>query len=753
MKLLDFQQHAVREIVEKANLYRLSPNVSYGSIDPFIQFLQGITGCGKTPMLAAAVSELASQSTICPIILWTSKTSAVVGQTYRNLQDGGRYHHLISPCHVAMLADVGSTVIEDLSMPLIITSTVASYARQSKEGLKVFQGNTDATGSASLWESLKTRNERPLYIVYDESHNATDNQLDLLLELKPTAILLSSATTSLSPKMAVVARWDERDPETRTRLITQIKTSDPLDHHLIKSTVCIVNDDKSETVILSNMLSAYRETLDLAVLAGIDVHPKCIYVSETNLVDDQHKPFHERQARPIIIWRHLVEQERIDPDDIVIYCSLQGSDFPENFHLIKKYSDLTSNYRHIIFNLGLQEGWDDPEVCFAYIDKTLNSSTMITQIAGRVLRQPNITRHEVDQLNTAHFYVKCPTETLKAVLATVKQEIEGQWGPIRVIEGPTPKETKLLPPQQGAPTIPRLMLNADLDVKRELARILERMPDYRTPSDDTGHTFEPAIGTITIGKEHHLNRLKKVDAAQIRLYTILRDELRLLCPDVFDLLDPVIFTEPKFDAMVSYGSKAALCVKDIAKDLAQAYVDNLSIIPSPVEPYIIPPYKIRPDNGIAYVHAIHDKYDQLNPNEQKVASALDELGYPWIRNPSTNGSYNIPLPTIGAEPRRFFPDFVVFCGKTIWLIDPKNALVLTEALKNKLISPQHCADDITLRTLFLVEGHIDATQKDVAVISRDGVTAIWGKARTGVVSSEYFNDYHACLMAIVHIDR
>ena len=65
---------------------------------------------------------------------------------------------------------------------------------------------------------------------------------------------------------------------------------------------------------------------------------------------------------------------------------------------------VAGNYRHIIFNLGLQEGWDDPECCFAYIDKDMGSPDQVTQIIGRVLRQPGAEHYPAMILNTAHFY-------------------------------------------------------------------------------------------------------------------------------------------------------------------------------------------------------------------------------------------------------------------------------------------------------------------------------------------------------------
>jgi len=48
----------------------------------------------------------------------------------------------------------------------------------------------------------------------------------------------------------------------------------------------------------------------------------------------------------------------------------------------------SSGYERIIFNLGLQEGWNEPECAFTYIDKNMSSLDQVTQIVGRVLRQP-----------------------------------------------------------------------------------------------------------------------------------------------------------------------------------------------------------------------------------------------------------------------------------------------------------------------------------------------------------------------------
>src|ERR1039458_10433283 len=107
-------------------------------------------------------------------------------------------------------------------------------------------------------------------------------------------------------------------------------------------------------------------------------------------------------ARPILIWRHLVEHGKVNPAEIAVYCDLKFDaklPAPPTFNLFAGGDTdydrfISGNFKHIIFNLSLQEGWDDPECSFAYIDKEMGSPDPVTQIVGRVLRQPGAIRSQ-----------------------------------------------------------------------------------------------------------------------------------------------------------------------------------------------------------------------------------------------------------------------------------------------------------------------------------------------------------------------
>jgi type III restriction enzyme len=178
---------------------------------------------------------------------------------------------------------------------------------------------------------------------------------------------------------------------------------------------------------------------------GLDFKPKAIYVCKTNITDDGEKddaskPFMHRKAPPIRIWRYLVEEKGIAPEDIAIYANLTfvKGNKPDEVNLFSKgESDFDEfrdgNYQHIIFNLSLQEGWDDPACYLAYIDKSMGSAIQVEQIIGRVLRQFGATHYENPLLNSAHFFLRVDKESVfTEAIQKVKDKLQSEGAPIEI---------------------------------------------------------------------------------------------------------------------------------------------------------------------------------------------------------------------------------------------------------------------------------------------------------------------------------
>ena len=169
--------------------------------------------------------------------------------------------------------------------------------------------------------------------------------------------------------------------------------------------------------MLNAMAIARQKAQDLQ--AGFE--PKAIYVCRTNINQDDgaadlpSRPFTERRAPPILIWRYLVEEKGIDAADIAVDCDLKldrtSYPPPADFKLFsggeQDFAAFSAgDYKHIIFNLSLQEGWDDPACAFAYIDKSMGSSVQVEQVIGHVVRQPGAQHFPDPDLNTANFFIR-----------------------------------------------------------------------------------------------------------------------------------------------------------------------------------------------------------------------------------------------------------------------------------------------------------------------------------------------------------
>src|SRR5690606_829662 len=242
----------------------------------------------------------------------------------------------------------------------------------------------------NTWEALKGRQtsdgtKRPLVVVYDEAQNLTDQQPELLMEQQPDAFLLASATLKFPARFSTEVIEPLLREYTEEDLITSIPSAAVVDSGLVKGTVALLGLNSPMEESVTQMFNDYMEAVSDAKAEGLPFVPKAIYVCNTNMVaddaqrsDDPKQPFRQRQAPPIRIWRPGTESLGVDRRDIAGYADLnthKDCPLPATFNLFsggdgdyEEFSD--GDYKHIIFNLALQEGWDDPAAYFAYIDKS-----------------------------------------------------------------------------------------------------------------------------------------------------------------------------------------------------------------------------------------------------------------------------------------------------------------------------------------------------------------------------------------------
>lgn len=757
ISLLGFQRTASTQIADRFIEYQgnevLKGTKNNPQSVPFFQSLAALTGAGKTVILADAVAQIAAVLTPAPVVLWLSKGKVVVEQSFANLVSGGKYNHLLGPATVRLLSEYSPSDVESAAGPSVYFATVGTFNQKDMEkgNRNIFDADIDNTGT-STWEALRTRADaagirRPLVVVYDEAQNLSEQQTRLLLQLQPDAILLASATMRLPQLMVQEIEHLKRAGQTDDWLITSVKSSVVVSEGLVKNTVSMAGYRSPMEETVAAMLADMRDAESAAIEYGIDVQPKAIYVCNTNMLaddafrkDSAQQPFGQRQAPPILIWRYLTEQCGIDPSEVAVYANLdlhRDYPLPADFMLFngadKDYDSFTAgNYRHIIFNLTLQEGWDDPSVYFAYVDKSMESNIQITQVIGRVLRQPGVTHYPPQRLNTAHFYVRVDrNEVFNDVLNEVAARLGNDAPEIRMItsssSGNKPREIKA----RLKRTIPRTALDSRSAVA-PVERLLANMLDYSEAKKSTSGAGSRRVVQQLIGSPTQVEsdwedyeESNKVSARWVFHREVLRLFARAL--DVADTADEL------FDVQVGVGSKAFNQIKELARQVVQNYVENVRLVQRKSNPFTVGSILTNDEDLERFTNSLHAGYDQLNPLERTFARALDKTGHVWYRNPPRTG-YGIPLVSIG-DTAHFFPDFTVWTDEAIICIDTKGFHILQGEAGRKLLTVESRTDGTPrLEIKFVTPGEISQSFEK---LNTDGYT-LWGLKADGSRRARHF---------------
>lgn len=414
---------------------QVRPNSTYllrrtGSGDPMPHTcLKVPTGGGKTLLALKAVDLIQSQylRRQTGLVLWIVPSSQIYSQTYRALRDRAHpYRQILDMASADRTLILEKTQVfspEDVAGNLVVLMLMLPSAnRQDRETLKIFQ---DRGGFESFfppeeqWQSQRTLREQvpnlDAYGGLDETplmggvvKTSLGNTLRLL---KPLIILDEGHKTYSDTAQQTLAGFNPAfvlelsatpDPA-HSNLLVNISGQALLREGMIKLPINVMGYAGGNwKEALFNAHLKRKEIEDVANThyerTGDFIRPIClIQVERTG--EKQRLPgfVHAEDAR-----EYLVTQCNVPLDQIAVKSS--EKDEIEDIDLL----DPECSIRYIITKQALQEGWDCP---FAYVLATLvnaKAPASMTQLVGRVLRQPYARKTGIAALDESFVFFSQP---------------------------------------------------------------------------------------------------------------------------------------------------------------------------------------------------------------------------------------------------------------------------------------------------------------------------------------------------------
>lgn len=405
-------------------------------------YLKVPTGGGKT-LLACHAIDLINKIYLTKqtgLVLWIVPSTQIYRQTLAQLRDRAHPYR-----QVLDISSGGRTLIKEKTEVfnsldvrenlLVLLLMLPSANRKDKETLKVFKDSggftdffppedafdeneklieripnldafSDETGifsraiKTSLGNTLKLL--RPLVII-DEGHKAySEGARETIRGFNPSIVMELSAT-----------------PPANTNLLVEITGRELNEEEMIKLDIHIIN--KTSIDWKDTMLAAHERRAGLEATARKYEQNTGIYIRPINLIQVE-RTGKDQRARGLIhvedVREYLMKQCAVSEEQIAVKSS--EKDDIEGIDLLSHDCPI----RYIITKQALQEGWDCP---FAYILTILtnpSSQLNITQLVGRILRQPLARKTGVRELDES--YVFCYKQKAVDLVKNIKTGLESE---------------------------------------------------------------------------------------------------------------------------------------------------------------------------------------------------------------------------------------------------------------------------------------------------------------------------------------
>lgn len=698
MDLLDFQIEVVDEIIGKIVTFERRGVSSEGFALPCVVFVSAVTGAGKTPILASTVSKLSNS-----IVLWTTPPASVVSQTVEKLSSSYR-DVLGSDVTIYSLEDMTDdawrSVSDQTRGTSLIVCTVASFNRSERDTNIHKKGRWDRLKEVAHGGSRK----RDLYVVYDEAHNLTDQQAELLHELTPAAIIGASGSTFRwegLPRFVPQLGYAQDRDKILKGLTVKVDTSKVVERGLLKRRI-VMSDCHQDRPAIIKAASDKRDEIEtlLREEGHAFANPiACFIVQRTDAGVEVWKMLREAGVGPKKIAVHLSNAGAVAAS-YGIENGVDMSDLQDTYTAGLSPGELRERgFTHIIWNKALKEGWDEPWAFVGYFDGVQDSESDVVQRIGRFIRNPfrdasgKPVAADVEDLYSAYFYLNQEDALFLKMVQDLQDEMELKYPGITVTSKNTWTSSH---PMRNDASITVPVFNLKFDSKAMERDFTDKLKGL--VFDEVSRVGDGYIKVVNYDvkdkrvDEEDLKPLGKV--VHISARQVIEAMLATSFPQVHRsgcLND--IYNLPMMRERIAYSSSAYRAIRDVVAGALNLIPARTSLIVKPHDKWWTGCDTLLwhgDDNDKSIVssspNAFHaDGYNNLNTDERDVARALSSISdCQWMRNPTSAKGYSIPILCKETGAANFFPDFIAIHDGRVLFIDPKGEHLLKDALASKM---------------------------------------------------------------------
>lgn len=405
------------------------------------------TGGGKT-LLATHAIDLINSHYIkkkTGLVLWIVPTTQIYNQTLNSLKDRNHFYRktldFSSGGRTKIIERKDNFSPQDIEENLVVMLLMLPAAnRKTKEKLKMYR---DAGGGYESFFPPEDNNKEqkellkkyPNLDIFNEENNGQIAFLDTQIKtslantlrvLQPIVILDESQKSysegakktiqDFNPKMIVEL---SATPPKGSNILVEVMGRDLDREEMIKLDLNITNKKSADwkdtmAAAVEKRTELEKAALDYEADTYNYIRPICLIQVERTGKDQKGKGFIHSED----VFEYLVKEQGIPKEQIAIKSS--EKDDIEGIDL----KDPRCSIRYIITKQALQEGWDES---FAYVLTILTNPTSknsLTQLVGRILRQPYARKTKISLLDES--YVFCFQQSADVLLNNIKKGLEGE---------------------------------------------------------------------------------------------------------------------------------------------------------------------------------------------------------------------------------------------------------------------------------------------------------------------------------------